>query len=283
MDSEALLALEIPPVRQDYSEEDTILYALGVGVGSDPLDSEDLAFVYERNLRALPTMASVLGYPGPWLRDLAKGVDYSRVVHGEERMILHRPLPPAAAVVGRQKIVDVVDKGAGRNALLYVEREIELAQTGEPLATLRQIVFCPGQGGFGGHDRDSKPANHMPSQPPDAIVELQTLPQQALIYRLSGDRNPLHADPDTAKRAGYEAPILHGLSTMGMSVHAVVKRFAASDPAAAAEIVARFTAPAFPGDRFQVEMWADSAGVSFRTTAPRRKAVVLDHGRVDFR
>ena len=200
-----------------------MLYALGVGLGHDPINEDELAFVYEKNLKVLPTMAAVLGYVGFWARDLDTGIDWVKLVNGEQGFVLHRPLKPDGVVIGHQRITEVVDKGAGKGALVYTERKITDKASGELIATVTQTSFCRGDGGFGGPPRETPPPHPIPERAPDAVCDLGTRPEAALIYRLSGDRNPLHADPAVAKAAGFERPILHGLATFGVAGHAVLE------------------------------------------------------------
>jgi acyl dehydratase len=202
IDPSRLLTLEIPDARQSYGWRECVTYALCVGFGLDPLDERQLRFVDETKLEAVPTMANVLAYPGFWIRDLPTGIDWVRTVHGEQAMRVHRPLSPNADVVRKTRVVDIVDKGLGRGALLYVEGIITDASTGEPLATLLQTVFCRGDGGFGASATSSHVPHPLPERAPDLSLDMPTHSQLALIYRLSGDRNPLHADPAVARRAG---------------------------------------------------------------------------------
>src|ERR1043166_4881661 len=211
IDHAALKSWPFPDVEHRYTARDTMLYALGLGCGSDPTDADELPFVFEENLRALPTMAVVLGGPGFWIRDEKTGVDWRKILHGEQGLTLHRPLPVAGTVIGRMRIKDIVDKGRERGALMFTERSILDKESGAQIATLTSTTVMRGDGGFGGPS-GSTPAPHpLPERAPDAALDIATLPQAALIYRLSGDMNPLHADPKVAAAAGFPRPILHGL------------------------------------------------------------------------
>ena len=192
IDPERITSWRFPEVRHAYTAKDTILYALGVGCGADPAD---LRYVFEDGLRALPSMATVLGYPGFWLKDPATGVDWRRAVHAGQAVKLFRPLPPEGCLLGRSRVTELFDKGAGRGALVVTERVLLDEATGAPLALLTHTAFLRGQGGFGGDPGPSTPPVAFPDRPADATVARSTLPQAALIYRLSGDMNPLHADP----------------------------------------------------------------------------------------
>src|SRR6266700_849191 len=158
-----LLALKIPEVEHTYTDKDTMLYALGVGLGHDPLDLKQLDFVYEKNLKPLPTIAAVLGYPGFWVRDLDTGIDWVQVVAGEQGLVLHRPLAPRGTVTGRTRVTEIIDKGPGKGALVYSERELIDAASGEKIASVTQTTFCRGDGGFGGPARAAPPVHPIPA------------------------------------------------------------------------------------------------------------------------
>lgn len=277
IDYDRLMALEIPDVIADYSASDAILYALGLGIGADPEDPAQLAFLYEKDLKVLPTLALTLGAAGAWLRDC--GIDYSRIVHGEQSLDVHAPLPSAGRITARSRITDVIDKGEGRGALLYYERTLVLDGQSTPTVTMRQTIFCRGDGGFGGPSRTQAGPHVLPSRTPDLSVRSTTVPQQALIYRLSGDLNPLHADPEVARRVGFPKPILHGLATFGIAAYGLIRGLGDGDPGRLRQMGGRFTAPVFPGETFETDMWRDGDLVSFRTRALERDVVAIDNGR----
>ncbi len=283
IDYDRLLALKFPEVEHAYIDRDAMLYALGVGLGHDPLDPRQLDFVCETNLRTLPTFATVLGYPGFWARDLDTGIDWLRLVNGEQGVTLHRLPAPAGTVVGRMRIVEAVDKGAGKGALVYSERVISDKATGERIASVTQTTFCRADGGFGGPPRQSPPAHPLPARAPDLVCDLATRPEQALLYRLSGDRNPLHSDPEVAKAAGFPRPILHGLATFGVAGHAVLKSVCGYDPVRLASFAGRFSSPVFPGETVRTEMWVDGSVVSFRAVVRERDIVAMTSGRAELR
>jgi acyl dehydratase len=273
IDPEKLLALESPVIEQAYRTSDTILYALGVGMGIDPLDPAQLRFVTEDALVALPTMAVVLGYPHGWWSAAHTGIDALRVVHASERIELHAALPPEGRVRAQMRVLGVTDKGADKGALIAMEREIFDAETGTKLATVGHVAFCRGDGGCGSAGQPLAPPHPMPGGPADLALELPTQPQTALIYRLSGDRNPLHSDPEFARRAGFPRPILHGLATYGVIGHALLRTLCAGDPARLRGMACRFTSPVYPGDTIRTEIWRDG---SFRALIGDR--VVADNG-----
>lgn len=284
---DALLAAQLPPIERSYGPKDCILYALGVGLGYDPTNEDELAFVYEKNLKVLPTFAVVPAFDYSWMLRPEFGLTWSHIVHGEETIVLHAPIPPQGTVIGRERVVDVVDKGEGKGALLFHERSLVDKATGTPLATLKQTTFCRADGGFGGARRDT-PASHLiPDRAPDIVCDLPTRPEMALIYRLSGDDNPLHAEPAFARAAGFPRPILHGLATMGIAGHALVKAVCGYDPARLASMAVRFSAPVFPGETIRTELWQDSVAggsvVSFRARVKERDVIAINNGRAEVR
>ena len=278
-----LMALAIAPAKQTYDAKDCMLYALGVGLGHDPMNEDELPFVYEKNLKVLPTMATVLGYPGSLAHNPHTGINWLMVVNGEQGFTLHRPLAGQGMVTGRTRIVEVIDKGAGKGALVLAERTIADEASGERLATVTQTIFCRGDGGFGGPPRQAPPPHPIPERAPDAVCDLGTRPVMALIYRLSGDYNPLHAEPAVAKAAGFPRPILHGLGTFGVSGHALLKTMCGYDPARLTSFSCRFSAPVFPGETVRTEMWRDGTVVSFRARVVGRDVVAINNGRADVR
>ena len=273
---DALLRFPVPEVRQTLTPRDCVLYALSVGLGQDPMDGQQLDYVdHRRALRALPTMAVVLGQPGFWLADPATGVDAMRLVHGEQEIELHGPLPIEGEVVGRTRVTGLVDRGAGRGALLYTEKEVSMS--GRVLATCRATVVLRGDGGFGGATGPVRPAHPAPTGTPDLTVDLPTRPEQALLYRLNGDDNPLHSDPAVAATAGFPRPILHGLCTLGVVGHALLRGLAGYEACRIRTMALRFSAPVFPGETIRTEMWHSGA---FRARVLERDAVVVNNGYV---
>ena len=279
LNAEKLLTLKIPDVEHSYGPKDCILYALGLGLGRDPLDADQLAFVYEKNLKVLPTFALVQGYTAYWLRRPEVGVTWEKVVHGEQGLVLHKPVAPEGTVIGRTRVLDVVDKGEGRGALVYSQREIIDRASGALLATLKQTTFCRADGGFGGPKREVPPPHALPARAPDGVCDLPTRPEMALIYRLSGDTNALHVDPDFAKAAGFPRPVLHGLATFGVAGYALLKTVCGYEPARLTAMSGRFSAPVFPGETIRTEYWRDGSVLSFRARVIEREVVAIDHGR----
>lgn len=267
-----------PDVVQTYTEKDSILYALGVGYGYDPTDEAQLRFVYEKNLLAVPTLPVVLGYPGFWMKDSAAGIDWVKIVHGEQALRLHRPIPAAGTVIGRTRVKAVIDKGRDKGALVIVERSVTDKASGALLATLEHSTFCRGDGGFGKSDAAPPPPPAVPEGAPDASCDLPTLLQAALFYRLCADPNPLHAEPAVARAAGFPRPILHGLCTYGVAGHAILRTFCGYDPAKLTGLSLRFSAPVFPGETIRTEMWRRDGRIVFRSRALERDVVVLNNG-----
>jgi acyl dehydratase len=278
-DYQKLLAWRFDDLDHAYAARDTILYALGLGYGSDPTDESELRFVYEEKLAALPMMAVVLGYPGFWLRDARTGVDWKKVLHGEQGVILHQPLPAAGTVIGKSRVTGIVDKGADKGSLLFSERDVVDKKSGALLATLKSTTVMRGNGGYGGPNLATPEPHPLPERAPDVVLDLKTLPQAALIYRLSGDYNPLHADPAVARAAGFERPILHGLCTFGVAGRAILRACCDNDPAVLKEMHLRFSAPVYPGETISTELWRDGKTISFRARVQPRNVVVLNNGR----
>ncbi|MGI9383400.1 MAG: MaoC/PaaZ C-terminal domain-containing protein [Methyloligellaceae bacterium] len=281
IDVDKLLNWPFETVEQSYTARDTILYALGLGLGADPLDEDQLRFTFEESegFAALPTMPLVLAGPGFWIRNPESGIDWKKILHGEQAIELHGPLPTAATVTARTRVTDVIDKGADRGALVYSERTLTDKATGAKVATLKSTTFARADGGFGGASGPTKPVHALPEHDPDLHHDTKTLPQAALIYRLSGDPNPLHASPTVAAESGFEAPILHGLCTLGIAGHAILKTCCGTDPARFKSLALRFSAPVYPGETIRTEIWRDGETVSFRARALERDAVVLNNGK----
>jgi acyl dehydratase len=282
IDYARLLAWPIPEVRQSYTEKDTMLYALGIGLGGQPTDRNQLRYVFERRLEALPMMATVLGSPGFWIRDQNTGVNWVRLLHGEQELVIHRNIPSAATIIGRSRVTGIVDKGKDKGALLFSERLILPEVGDEPFATLRSTSFCRGDGGFGGPSGPVPSPHPLPSSAPESVCDLPTLPQQALIYRLVGDDNSIHADPEVAQAAGFPRPILHGLCTFGVSGHAILRTFCDYDVSRLRSIRMRFSASVFPGETVRTEFWRNGNIISFRARiVERNNEIVINNGRAE--
>jgi len=279
--AERLLARRFPDVQQTYAPRDCILYALGIGFGADPVDTSELPFVFEEpRLKVAPSMALVLAGPGFWAREADTGIDWRRMLHAETELLLHRPLRPGGTVHARTRVTQVIDKGAEKGALIYAERVIRDA-SGEPIATVRSTSFARGNGGFGG-GAASQPAPHaLPDRPPELCVDSPIDRRAALLYRLSGDPNPLHVDPAVAAAVGFDRPILHGLCTLGAVVRVLLKAYCDFEPERLRSVKVRFSRPVFPGETIRTETWRDGSVVSFRAVVPGRNVTALDRGRAE--
>lgn len=277
-DHSQLIGQTIHEQTVDVSINDTLLYALALGFGADPVDPRQLPYVYEDNLRSLPGMAMVIAYPGFWMRDPTYGFDWRKVLHAEESIEIHQQLPTAGAVYGRTTIEDVVDRGTEKGCFVYLKKTLMSGDRQTTLATVTSNTLARGDGGFGGGGKARAPLSAPPEREADAVCDLATLPQSALLYRLCGDMNPLHADPEVARGAGFEAPILHGRCTMGVAMHALIKSCCDYDAARLRSMALRFSAPFMPGETLRTEIWQDAGKLQFRATALERNLVVLNHG-----
>ncbi|RYY25341.1 MAG: 3-alpha,7-alpha,12-alpha-trihydroxy-5-beta-cholest-24-enoyl-CoA hydratase [Sphingomonadales bacterium] len=262
---------------QHYSARDTILYALGVGFASEPLDPAHIAFLYEDGLVAAPTMANVLGYPGLWMAEERYGIDWQMMLHAEQRLEIHAPLPVAATISAQNAVVGIEDRGE-RGVMMHQRNEIAHVGSGRRLATVTMSAMLRGDGGCGNWGDLPEPLAPLSDSPPDVAVNLETWEAQPFLYRLSGDLNPLHVDPLVASVAGFSRPILHGLATMGMAGYALLRHFGQMDAARLRSMAVRFTAPVLPGDLLRFEFWQEEKGcVRFRAIVPGRDGVkVLD-------
>lgn len=278
---EKLMNWKVEPVTQAYTAHETILYALGIGLGHDPLDERQLPFIYEKSLRALPTMATVLAYPWGWLYKIDAGVTRVKLVHAEQGVRLHKTIAPAGELVGETAITHIVDKGREKGALIYWQRKLYERATGDLVCSLDATMFCRADGGFDGPTGPVKAVAQIPERAPDAVCDLPTLPQAALIYRLNGDTNPLHIEPAVGRAAGFKGPILHGLCTFGVAGHALLATLCDYDPAKLKAIDARFSAPVYPGESIRTEMWRSGDEVVFRCKVASRDSVVLNNGRAE--
>lgn len=265
-----------------YAANDCIRYALSLGMAQDPLDAQDLQYVYEEGLRVVPTFLSTMGGSGAWFRDPRSGIQWLQMLHGEQRMRFHGAVPPGAELTCRARISRVVDKGAGRGALVVVQQDWAHAPGGAPLATAQQVLFCRADGGFATAaqpgDVPLEPLPCAPRRAPDQTLDMPTLPNAALLYRLGGDRNPIHVLPQAAREAGFDRPILHGLCTYGMAARAVLRAGGLGDGTRLSAIAARFSAPVFPGETLQARLWHGPQQVQFELWARERAVPVLSHG-----
>jgi 3-hydroxyacyl-CoA dehydrogenase/3a,7a,12a-trihydroxy-5b-cholest-24-enoyl-CoA hydratase len=247
----SLVGQKLPPTAFEYDDRDVMLYALGVGAGAD-----ELQYVYERGLKVIPTFGVVPAFPALMSLVTVGKINPVMLLHGEQRIEVKKPFPPAAKVITESTIKAIYDKGRG--ALVVADAETK-DEAGEVICVNTFGAFVRGEGGFGGDRGPSGPRNVPPERAADEVVEMKTLPQQAAIYRLSGDRNPLHIDPNFAKMAGYDKPILHGLCTFGHVARAVIQKYCGGDPDRLKVLDVRFSGVVFPGETIVTEMWKESS------------------------
>jgi acyl dehydratase len=274
---ERLMAQRQDAVAYAFTERDSMLYALAVGMGRDPLDEAELDYVYERrgSLRALPSQAVAMARHNLIYEC---GLQVPKMLHGEQLLTLHRPLPPAAELLADHRVVSVYDKGLAKGLLIQTESRVRL-KDGTPLFDIDNLYVARGDGGMGSCGDAPRAPRPMPQRPPDLVRSTQTEPRQALLYRLTGDRNVIHADPKIAREMGFADPILHGSCTFAIACREVLAGVCAYDPARLRSFGTRFTAVVYPGDRIETDIWVDGEQVSFRCRVPERNAVVLDHGQ----
>jgi acyl dehydratase len=271
------------PRERSWTSKDCLLYALGVGAGMDDPTGFELEFTTENSegidQRVLPTMAVVLQAGGMDLQAVGK-INLAKMLHGDQAITLHREIPVDGRLRTTTKIVGIYDKGSA--AVIVSEGETVLADSGEPLFTTRASLFARGEGGFGGDRGPSGPRNVAPERAPDESVTYQTRTDQALHYRLNGDRNPLHSDPRFAAKGGFPKPILHGLCTYGFTGRGLLHKLCGSDPGRFRSMEARFASPVMPGEPLTVKMWRTGAGEALFQTTASDDRVVLDGGLCRF-
>lgn len=263
-------------VRRSWTDIEPILYALGTGMGEDPLDPRELPFIYERDLRVMPTFLTVIarsGDPGPL------PLNRALVLDGGRDLTVYRPLRGEADVILDGRIVSVIDKGPGRGAILRREVDINDAATGDKIATLATDILARGDGGFGGPSEAGEAKPVRPQTDPDHSVMIMTRANQAALYRLSGDRNALHIDPVAAVKAGFDRPILHGLCTYGLCCRALLQTYADYDPTAIRRIAGRFSGVVLPGETVTIDLWRKGSHIYFEARIKERGGLVIDGGQ----
>ena len=267
--------------QQDYSWRDSALYALALGIGSDPLDEDELSYVYEQGVQhAVPSQCVTLGWQPFWQDDPKTGIDWVKILHGEIGFTLHHPLPVQATVRAEHTLQAVEDKGAQRGAILHFKHQLTEVTTGTSLATLRSLQFLRADGGCGNYGTPPEICAPISSQAVfTGHIDFSTLPQSALLYRLaSRDWMPIHAEPRVAREAGFDRPISHGLNTMGLACRAILKRFLPNQSHRLKSLSVRFIQPAFPGDTIRIELFEQDDHIRFRARALERDVLVLDRG-----
>ena len=271
-------------ILYEYSERDVMLYALTAGLGQDPTDPAALRFVYEKNLRVLPSFPCIAGAPGAWWRDPRTGADAVRLLQGEQHLELFQEIPPAGALLARNRVLSLSDKGAGKGAIGVVERDIFDPTTGALVARSTNVSFLRGDGGFSVENGRSDPVPTalpaIPEEPPVVTVPLESRNESALLYRLTGDRNLIHSDPESARAAGFKEPILHGLCTFAMACHAALRGLLDYETGRISKLAVRFTAPVYPAGKVEFHFWRGETPniLRLRAVVPERHVTVLDNG-----
>lgn len=279
-----LMGLKALGQPYSYTDRDVMLYAYGIGMGADPMDEKELAYVNEayytdRPLKVVPTFASVAAWgAGPGEMKLNRVM----VVDGERDITFHKPLPVQANITADSSVLAVFDKGKDKGVVIR-HKTVLKGDNGEALATLEASRFARGDGGFGGPSLEQPKAHEMPNRAPDKTIEITTRPDQALIYRLCGDRNPLHSDPEFAAKGGFPRPILHGMCTYGITCRGVLQTYADYDASAFQRHAVRFSSPVYPGETVVMEMWKDGNVVSFEAKVKERGVTVIKSGRTELR
>lgn len=247
-------------------------------MGIDPLDEECLRFVFEENLKVMPSQSVIMAHPGFWAREDDTGLDWLKVLHLGQEIIMHRPFPSEGTVEAKTRITEVTDKGERIGALIVSDRVVRDVATGEDICTLVTTILARGNGRFGGERKSTPKTDLIPKTEPDIVCDLPTLPQQALIYRLSGDFNPLHASPDAARAAGFKAPNIHGLCTMGVATHALLKSCCDYDTWRFKRMRLRFSAPVYPGETIRTEVWNNGNEMTFLCKSVEQDKIVINNG-----
>ena len=274
------IGLQTQDQEWSYDQRDVMLYALAVGLGTDPTNADELPFVNERYLgdtalRVLPTFATLAPYN---VAPIALDLDRTTIVDGGRELTIHAPMPTSARTLVDNRIVEIHDKGAAKGAIVVRESVVRDADRGTLYATVVTHTFARGDGGFGGPQKPQPAPHSPPGRAPDLSLDIATMPGQALLYRLCGDRNPLHSDPAFAAKAGFARPILHGMCTYGITARAVLQTFAGFDPRALRRHVAQFSAPVFPGETVTVDLWQNGTTISFEAQVKARGVTVVRNG-----
>ncbi len=281
IDPARVRAATLSETTHGWDADDVILYHLGIGAGNPPTEPRELEYTYEASLKVLPTFATIPMFPSMMNVLQLDGLDVNpaMILHGEQTVQVHATIPTAATVTNTARVADVWDKGKGALVVLEI---VSSDPSGAALFTNRASIFIRGEGGFGGPS-GPEPADGAPSRSPDHIVESPTLPQQALLYRLSGDKNPLHADPAFAVFGGFDRPILHGLCSYGIVCKAVVDGVLGGDVAAVASFGARFTGVVFPGETIVTHMWREDDRWIVEASTVERGSKVLSNAAIGLR
>jgi len=280
MDLKALTGYKFEPKVVRYTDRDVMLYALSLGVCQNPLDENELPFVYEKSLKTLPSISAVLAHPGPWVANPAFKINFVKLLHGEQRAEFFKPLPIEAEIRGEYKISAVLDKGDDKGALVYFDKLLFDNSSDEQLAKVTQVLFLRGDGGCGSYGEVPANLSAVPDRAPDFVEEVTTSKGAALLYRLNGDRNLIHVDPDVAKKAGFSVPIAHGLWAYGICGFSVIRNALGYDPQKMTSLDLRFSSPVLPGETLVVEGWTTEGGTAFQATVKERNKLAISNGFV---
>jgi len=270
-----IMSLKSENIEISYTDKDSILYGLGVGLGNDPMDIDELKYVYENGQIALPSMATNFQYHSSLL--MSAKLNFVMVVHGEQKLSIINPIPVSGDFLADMKVLNCFDKGASKGAIIDVETTVKLKSDGTEICKLISTTFARGDGGFDGPESPPQEIFE-PEGSPDIVDEIATKPDQALIFRLSGDYNPLHSDPNFAKAAGFPKPILHGLCTYGVACRSIVKTACDNDVKKLKSFNCRFSSPVFPGETIVTEMWKNGNDINFQSKVKERDKIILKNG-----
>jgi len=270
-----IMSLKSENIEISYTDKDSILYGLGVGLGNDPMDIDELKYVYENGQIALPSMATNFQYHSSLL--MSAKLNFVMVVHGEQKLSIINPIPVSGDFLADMKVLNCFDKGASKGAIIDVETTVKLKSDGTEICKLISTTFARGDGGFDGPESPPQEIFE-PKGSPDIVDEITTKPDQALIFRLSGDYNPLHSDPNFAKAAGFPKPILHGLCTYGVACRSIVKTACDNDVKKLKSFNCRFSSPVFPGETIVTEMWKNGNDINFQSKVKERDKIILKNG-----
>jgi len=270
-----IMSLKSENIEISYTDKDSILYGLGVGLGNDPMDIDELKYVYENGQIALPSMATNFQYHSSLL--MSAKLNFVMVVHGEQKLSIINPIPVSGDFLADMKVLNCFDKGASKGAIIDVETTVKLKSDGTEICKLISTTFARGDGGFDGPESPPQEIFE-PEGSPDIVDEITTKPDQALIFRLSGDYNPLHSDPNFAKAAGFPKPILHGLCTYGVACRSIVKTACDNDVKKLKSFNCRFSSPVFPGETIVTEMWKNGNDINFQSKVKERDKIILKNG-----
>ena len=281
IDPSKALGAELGEGTYTYTKDDVILYHLGLGAGVPATDPKELEYTYEKNLKVLPSFGVIptFGAMGGMGNVEGLSFNFAMLLHGEQDLEVHQPIPPEATITNRGKVAEIWDKGKAALVVLQVDSSDE---SGQPLFTNRFSLFLRGEGGFGG-EPGPKAGNKKPDREPDGVVEKTLMPQQALIYRLSGDKNPLHADPEFAKMAGFEPPIIHGLCSYGVVCKAIVDNVLDGDTTKVVGWKARFAGVGYPGETYVISYWKEGDKILVEAKSKERDAIIISNAAVTVR